>query len=81
MLLLLSLEIKVFKKLHGQQELGNYSQITNNVIEEEITLKSPTTILKIPKSSLEQPFLMEIRKRVMQIIQRFKTKVFMDFTT
>ena len=25
---------KVFKKLHGQQDLGNYSQITNNVIED-----------------------------------------------
>ena len=26
--------MKVFKKLHSQQELGNYSQITNNVIED-----------------------------------------------
>ena len=27
-------KIKVFKKLHGQQDLGNCSQSTNNVIED-----------------------------------------------
>ena len=27
-------KIKVFKKSHGQQDLGNYSQIANNVIED-----------------------------------------------
>ena len=27
-------KIKVFKKLHGQQDLRNYFQITNNVIED-----------------------------------------------
>ena len=69
-------KIKVLKKLLGQQdlyflqsELGNYS------------LKSPTTVLKIRKNSLEQPFIMEIRNRVMQLMQRFKTKVLINFTT
>ena len=27
-------KIEVFKKLHGQQDLGNYFQVTNNVIED-----------------------------------------------
>ena len=27
-------KIKVLNKLHGQQDLGNYSQITNHVIED-----------------------------------------------
>ena len=27
-------KIKVFKKVHGQQDLGTYSQITNNITED-----------------------------------------------
>ena len=60
-------KIKAFKKLLGQQylcfllsELVNCSQITNNV-------KSPTTLMKIPKHSLDEPFIMKTRRRVMSI--------------
>ena len=51
--------------------------ITNNwylkYSELEFTLKLATSF-KIPNNSLGQSFIMEIRNRVMQIIQRLKAK-------
>ena len=38
---------------------------------QEITLKLPTMLLRIPMNLLEQPFIMEIRNRVMQITRTF----------
>ena len=49
-------KIKVFKKLLGQKDLLSIAKV-----------RKLLSLLKIPKNSLEQPFIKKVRKRVRSI--------------